>query len=59
MPKVLSETPPAAVDLLSDVLSSMHLVGMVLFLAEFREPWSVITPDCHQLARGLPFAPSA
>ena len=55
MPKVLSETPPAAVDLLSDVLSSMHLVGMVLFLAEFREPWSVITPDCHQLARGLPF----
>ncbi len=53
MPQVLSETPPASADLLSDLLSSMHLVGSVLFRAEFREPWSVITPDCHELAQVL------
>jgi len=54
MPKVMTETPTAAADPLSDLLGSMHLVGTVLFRAEFREPWSVVTPDCHELARVLP-----
>lgn len=54
-PQVLSETPLASADLLSDLLGSMHLAGMVLFRAEFREPWSVITPGARQLARVLPF----
>jgi len=54
-PQFLSETPPASADLLSDLLGSMHVAGMVLFRAEFREPWSVITPDSCQLARVLPF----
>lgn len=55
MPQVLSEMPPASTDLLSDLLGSMQLAGMVLFRAEFREPWSVVTPDSRQLARVLPF----
>lgn len=57
-PQVLSETPasPRAPDLLSDLLGSMHLSGMVLFRAEFREPWSVITPDSCRLAQALPFS---
>ena len=54
-PQVLSETPPSSADLLSDLLGSMHLAGTVLFRAEFREPWSVVTPDSCQLARVLPF----
>lgn len=53
MPKVLPETP--STDLLSDLLSGMHLSGTVLFRAEFREPWSVLTPDSRQLANVLPF----
>ena len=53
-PQVLPETPVSS-DLLSDLLNSMHLAGMVLFRTEFREPWSVITPDSCQLARVLPF----
>ena len=52
--QVLPETPPAAGDLLSDLLGSMHLAGTVLFRAEFREPWSVITPTSTDLARLLP-----
>lgn len=55
MPQVLPEMPPASADLLSDLLGSMQLSGMVLFRAEFREPWSVVTPDSRQLARVLPF----
>ena len=55
MPQVLSEMPLASADLLSDLLGSMRLSGMVLFRAEFREPWSVVTPDSRQLARVLPF----
>lgn len=51
----LSETPPATIDALSDLLGRMHLAGMVLFRAEFREPWSVVTPDSCQLAKVLPF----
>lgn len=54
-PQVLPETPSASADLLSDLLGSMHLAGMVLFRAEFAEPWSVVTPDSRQLARVLPF----
>ena len=54
-PQVLSETPPATSDPLSDLLGSMHLAGMVLFRAKFSEPWSVITPDSCQLGRVLPF----
>jgi len=53
-PPVLSETPPTSADFLSDLLTSMHVAGMVLFRAEFREPWSVNTPDSVQLARVLP-----
>ncbi len=54
-PQVLLEAPRAPTDALSDLLDSMHLAGMVLFRAEFREPWSVTTPDSCQLARVLPF----
>lgn len=54
-PQVLSETPTPATDLLSGLLGGMHLSGMVLFRAEFREPWCVITPDARQLAKVLPF----
>jgi len=55
-PQDLSETPPLArLDLLSNLLDSMHLSGMVLFRAEFRSPWSVMTPNSHQLAQVLPF----
>ncbi len=54
-PKLMPETPHASADPLSDVLGSMHLSGMVLFRAEFREPWSVLAPDSCQLAQLLPF----
>lgn len=54
-PASLTETPPDGRDLLSDVLGGMHLSGMVLFRAEFREPWSVATPDGCHLANVLPF----
>lgn len=53
-PQILSETPAASADLLSDLLDSMHCAGMVLFRAEFREPWTVTTPDSCQLAQVLP-----
>jgi len=52
-PQTLTETPK--VDLLSDLLDRMNLSGMVLFRAEFREPWSVLTPNSAQLAKVLPF----
>jgi AraC-like DNA-binding protein len=52
---LLPETPPASGDVLSDLLGTMHLAGTVLFRAEFREPWSVVTPDSVQLAQVLPF----
>lgn len=55
MPNLLSETPADSADVLSDVLGSMRLSGTVLFRTTFREPWSVTTPDCHQLAQVLPF----
>ena len=62
-PRLLSGTPPDGVssgstglaDLLSDILRTVHLSGVVLFRAEFHEPWSVATPDSCQLARSLPF----
>jgi AraC family transcriptional regulator, alkane utilization regulator len=54
-PQVLSETPAASTDLLSDLLDSMHLAGTVLFRAEFREPWSILTPESCQLAKQLSF----
>ena len=54
-PRLLPETQPVATDLLSELLGTMHLAGTVLFRAEFREPWSVVTPGCRQLARMLPF----
>jgi AraC-like DNA-binding protein len=53
-PRVLPETP-AGTDLLSDLLGNMHLSGVVLLRTEFREPWSLLTPDARQLARLLPF----
>lgn len=55
-PQVLSETPnDFATDPLSDLLGSMHLAGVVLFRAEFREPWWLIAPASCQLAKLLPF----
>lgn len=61
MPEVLIQTTPGtppdmapgAGDLLSDLLESMHVTGMVLFRAEFREPWSVTSADSGQLAAML------
>lgn len=60
-PRHLAVTPPCdfssgAVgfnDPLSEILRTLHLSGVVLFRAEFREPWSVTTPDSCQLARAL------
>jgi AraC family transcriptional regulator, alkane utilization regulator len=52
---LLSETPDPPADVLSDLLAGMHLSGTVLFRAEFREPWSVITPAAGTLCRLLPF----
>ncbi|MCI4678464.1 AraC family transcriptional regulator [Rhodoblastus acidophilus] len=54
-PEDLIETPSDGRDLLSDLLSGMRLSGTVLFRAEFREPWSVVTPDGCHLAQVLPF----
>ena len=52
-PAMLSETPPEGRDLLSDMLSGMRLAGMVLFRAEFREPWSIVAPAGCDLVRVL------
>lgn len=54
-PQILPETPKPQADALSDLLDGMHLSGMVLFRAEFREPWSVMTPASCQLVQMLPF----
>ncbi len=62
-PRLLPGTPPGAAaagasalaDLLSDILRALHLSGVVLFRAEFQEPWSVTTPDSCRLAAALPF----
>lgn len=51
-PQVLPETPGGA-DLLSTLLGSMHLSGAVFLRTEFREPWSILTPDAGQLAHML------
>jgi AraC family transcriptional regulator, alkane utilization regulator len=53
-PAVLPETPPDGRDLLSEMLSGMHLSGMVLFRAEFREPWSILAPAGCDLSKLLP-----
>ena len=54
MPEVLTQTAPGpANDMLSDLLESMQVSGMVLFRAEFREPWSVTSADSGQLAAML------
>ncbi len=53
-PDSLLETQARASDALSDLLDGMRLSGAVLFRAEFREPWSVATPDCRRLAQILP-----
>lgn len=54
--RVLSETPDTvSADLLSDLLGSMHLSGVVLFRTEFREPWGLISPAASQLSKMLPF----
>jgi len=52
--QTLPETLASSADSLSDLLSTMNLAGTVMFRAEFREPWSVMTPDSVQLARMLP-----
>lgn len=54
-PDDLPETSSLTTDPLSDLLASMHLAGAVLFRAEFREPWCVVTPGARQLAQVLPF----
>jgi AraC-like DNA-binding protein len=54
--RVLPETPQAVTaDLLSDLLGSMHLSGVVLFSTEFREPWGLVSPAGSELSRMLPF----
>ena len=53
IPEVLTQTSPGSGDMLSDLLESMHVTGMVLFRAEFREPWSVTSADSGQLAAML------
>ena len=54
--RVLPETPQAVTaDLLSDLLGSMHLSGVVLFSTEFREPWGLVSPAACELSRMLPF----
>lgn len=61
-PGLLPETPAVNTadnslsDLLTDLLRSLNLSGMVLFRAEFRDPWSVVTPDACQLAESLPLS---
>ena len=54
--RVMSETPSQApADLLSDLLGSMHLSGVVLFSVAMREPWAMVTPDAGKLPHLLPF----
>ncbi len=54
MPEVLTQTSPGrSGDMLSDLLESMHVTGMVLFRAEFREPWCVTSVDSGQMAAML------
>lgn len=43
----------STVDLLSDLLGSMRLSGVVMFRTEFHEPWSLLTPDGEQMAKLL------
>jgi hypothetical protein len=45
----------ASCDLLSDLLGRLRVSCMLLFRAEFRELWSIITPDSAQRAGVLPF----
>ena len=52
---VLPETPPVERDALSDLLDGMRLNGVVMFSAEFREPWSVTTPGTKRLKETLQF----
>ena len=52
-PSVLTEKPEPPFDPLSDLLASMRLTGTVMFRAEFCEPWSVTTPEGHQLSKVL------
>lgn len=51
-PHALPETPDNT-DILSDLLGNMHLSGVVMFRTEFREPWSLLTPEGEQMARLL------
>lgn len=54
--RVLSETPGSVpTDLLSDLLGSMHLSGVVLFCAGFREPWGLAAPGASLFSQILPF----
>ncbi|MGH8745544.1 MAG: AraC family transcriptional regulator [Burkholderiales bacterium] len=55
LPQKRGPAAAGGVDLLSHLLGSMHLSGMVTFRAEFREPWAVSTPGTRNLARALPF----
>lgn len=54
--RVMSETPnQASTELLSDLLGSMHLSGVVLFSVVFREPWGLVSPAARELSKMLPF----
>lgn len=52
-PEIVTQTPAASPDVLSDLLGDMRLSGTVLFRAEFHEPWAVVTPASCSLADGL------
>jgi AraC family transcriptional regulator, alkane utilization regulator len=46
--------PERSVDLLSDLLGTVHLSGAVLFRAELSEPWAIAVPDACDMAGVLP-----
>ena len=48
-PLVMPETPEAPNDALSDLLDGMRLSGVILFRADFRDPWRVKTPEACEL----------
>ncbi len=54
-PQRQAPTPPdGPVDLLSDLLGTVHLSGAVLFRAEFGEPWAIAVPEACDMAHMLP-----
>ena len=58
MPKQLTDRPAhgqhaAALDLMSDVLSRVHLAGAIFLRAEYTAPWACESPSASELMRLL------